>query len=427
VVARKSLACLVAGVVLCALTQLSAVATASKLPGSGDGSQVQHNSVTIGADNEFNPSNGVVAGNGSRRHPFVISGWSVDTVFIHDTDAHYIIKNNNITGQLILNWTGDRAKVIDNTIADLRVNENVQRTGEDTDGTIVHNTFGVVGQLRHWNGLFAYNKVGSPSMMDNVPFSDQEAVNFDGFNGSHFRNNTIYGFVDATLHGHHFSERYGTAKMYRMGHEHQRYDQVWITHNKIYSSGSFALRYNDLNHAANDRTATSETDEALNEPHVHHTKVHMNFNKLYGAGLNVDVFNADDPNHIREAHGVVELRGNRISLARSPDGFNSYTGITVTQAQHLTLKIVGNTVTETMDMADSTLSQNAGDVGIWMDKLTNAHVYLMHNDIKTVGYGIRAQEFTDSVQWWVGGLHTSGVLYPVYWDNSVANHPHRRG
>jgi hypothetical protein len=387
----------------------------------------QHPSISIGADTEFNPSNGVLKGNGSKHHPFVISGWKIDTISIHDTDAYYVIKDNDITSQLVLNWTGNRAKVVDNHVADLQLNQNVQRTGEDTSGKIVRNTFDTVGQLRHFNGLFAHNTVGSPDSPD-IPFSSNEAVAFDGFNGSHFTHNTIYGFVDATLHGHHFSEHYGSKKMYRMGHEHVRYAEVWITNNKIYSSGPFALRYNDLNHAANDRTATSETDEALNDPHIHHTRVHMNHNKLYGSGLDVDVFNADDENHIRIGHGFVELRGNKISLDRRPEDMgSSYTGITVTQAQGLTLRIVGNTVTETSGTLDSTAGWNSSDEGIWLDQLKTAKVYLFNNTVKGAAYGIRAQDFEDSVMWWVGNLHTSGVTYPLYWDNTVKSHPRRKG
>lgn len=423
--ARRAISSMMAVLVICGL-QMAGSAAAS--PGAaGDSARQQHSSVTIAADNEFNPANGVVKGNGSKAHPFVISGWKIGTIFIHDTDAYYVVKNNDVTGQLILNWTGNRAKVIDNHIADLRVNENVQRTGEDTSGRIVRNTFDTVGQLRHFNGLFAYNVVGSPDTPD-VPFTSNEAVNFDGFNGAHFTHNTIYGFVDATLHGHHFSEHFGSKKMYRMGHEDVRYDEVWITDNKIYATGPFALRYNDLNHAANDRTATSETDEALNDPHIHHTRVHMNHNKLFGAGLDVDVFNADDENHARIGHGSVELRGNTITLTRAPEDMgSSYTGIAVTQAQGLTLRIVGNKITETTDQIDAATGQSSSDEGIWMDRLKTAKVYLFNNTVSGSTFGIRAQDFEDSVMWWVGSIHTSGVQYPVYWDNSVKNQPRRRG
>lgn len=424
--ARRAISCALVLLVIAGL-QMTGSAGAAQKPTSKDGSLQDHASVTIAKDNEFNPANGVVAGNGSKQHPFVISGWKIDTIDIHDTDAYYVIKNNDVTGELILDWTGNRATVVNNHIADLRVNQNVQRTGEDTSGRIVRNTFDTVGQLRHFNGLFAYNTVGQPDT-PTIPFTSNEAVNFDGFNGSHFTHNTIYGYVDATLHGHHFSEHYGTKKMYMMGHERVRYDEVWITDNKIYSTGPFALRYNDLNHAANDRTATSETDEALNDPHIHHTRVHMNRNTLIGSGLAVDVFNADDENHIRIGHGSVELRGNKIALTRTPqDVGSSYTGISVQQAQGLTLRIVGNKITESTDELDTTAGWDASDEGIWMDQLKTAKVYLFDNTVNGTAYGIRAQDFEDSVIWWVANLHTSGVDHPLYWDNSVKNQPRRKG
>ncbi|MFN2595291.1 MAG: hypothetical protein ABR579_10430, partial [Actinomycetota bacterium] len=162
--------------------------------------------------------------------------------------------------------------------------------------------------------------------------------------------------------------------------------------------------------------------------HIHHTRVHMNHNKLIGAGLAVDVFNADDENHIRIGHGSVELRGNKITLARTPqDMGTNYTGISVQQAQGLTLRIVGNKITQTTDQVDATTGQDASDEGIWMDRLKTAKVYLFNNTVNGSAYGIRAQEFEDSVMWWVGNLHTTGVQYPVYWDNTVKNHPRRKG
>ncbi|MDQ3877352.1 MAG: hypothetical protein M3290_03255 [Actinomycetota bacterium] len=425
--ARRAISFAVVILVIAGLQMTGTAGAAQRLASKDDGLE-QHPSITIGADNEFNPSNGVLTGNGSKQHPYVISGWKVNSIFIHDTDAYYVVKHNDITGQLVLNWTGDRAIVVDNHIADLRVNENVKRTGEDTSGRIVRNTFDLVGQLRHFNGLFAYNTVGSADSPD-FPFFSNEAVNFDGFNGAHFTHNTIYGFVDATLHGHHFSEHYGSKMMYRMGHEHVRYDEVWITNNKIYAAGSpFALRYNDLNHAANDRTATSETDEALNEPHVHHTRVHMNHNTLVGSGLSVEVFNADDEHHSRIGHGSVELRGNKISLTRaSGDAWSTYTGISVRQAQGLTLKVIGNSITETAAQLDSTTGWDSNDEGIWMDRLKTAKVYLFNNSVNGAAYGIRAQDFEESVTWWVGNLRTTGVAHPIYWDNSVKSQPRRRG
>lgn len=436
---------------LCVLIGCSVLVAGPAVARSGIGptsseSRQQHDSIVIGADNEFNPANGVRGGMGTRSNPFVISGWQVDTLEIHDTDKFVRIEGNDI-GTLVLDWIGHRALVKDNTIDDLRVNQNVQRTGDMTDGRIVHNTFGVVGQLRHWDGEFAYNTVGTPDSME-LPFSSTEAVNFDGFNNAHFHDNTIYGFVDATLHGHHHSSGYGQPShnhymppddphadhaehMKGMDHEKPvdhtiRYAQVFIYDNKIYSSGPFALRYNDLNHAANDRTANSETDPALNKPHIHHTRVYLTGNKLYGSGISIEVFNADDENHIRAGMGQVVIKNNDISLDRGNDDiFSSLEGISVHQAQALVLRIENNTVKETVRETSSTTRDADSDAGIWLNDIKKANVYLSGNAVSDMAYGVFARQFSKTVNWWISGLKTSKVGMDVYYDNSVANQPRR--
>ena len=140
--------------------------------------------IFINANNEFNPANGVIGGSGSRRDPFVISGWNVSDVQIRNTSKYVTIKDNVISGTLVLDWIGNRVTLDNNTIGDLRVNQNVERTGDMTSGLIAHNTFGVVGQLRHFDGMFMHNVVGTPDQA-NLPFSEERAVNFDGFNGAH--------------------------------------------------------------------------------------------------------------------------------------------------------------------------------------------------------------------------------------------------
>jgi hypothetical protein len=421
-----------------------------------ESSKQTHDSVTIGADNEFNPANAVRSGMGTRRNPFVISGWQIDQLRIHDTDKWVSIHDNDI-GTLVLDWVGNRVTVKNNSVDDLRVNQNVERTGDMTSGKIVHNSFDVVGQLRHWDGLFAYNIVGTPdSMTQGIPFSETEAVNFDGFNGAHFRNNTIYGFVDATLHGHHHSSGYGQHShshaytppaetedaehaehahhhddMSDMGHDVDhtvRYDEVFISNNKIYSSGPFALRYNDLNHAANDRTATSETNPDLNLPHVHHTHVFLTGNKLYGSGISIEVFNADDEHHERIGHGMVVIKNNEVALTRptTADFTTVARGIAVHSAQGLELRIAGNAVKETVPDTNSLTHEADSDAGIYLDNLDKATVFIAQNELTDTPYGVYAREMSETVNWWINGLKTTRVGMPVYYDNSVANQPRRQ-
>jgi len=69
----------------------------------------------------------------------------------------------------------------------------------------MRNTFTTVGQLRHFDGVFAFNTVGAPqsgALSSSYPAT--RAVNFDGFNGAAFVHNTIYGNLvgGITIEGH---------------------------------------------------------------------------------------------------------------------------------------------------------------------------------------------------------------------------------
>jgi hypothetical protein len=448
-----------AAAVMCVIVAYAVVAAA---PAGAVGSQAppddapkqQRESVTIGKNNEFNPANGVRSGSGTKSDPFVISGWEIDTIRIHDTNKYVVIRDNVVTGTLILDWIGDRVTVVDNTVEDLRVNQNVRRTGDMTSGLIANNRFGVVGQLRHWDGVFTHNVVGTPggSSMDNLPFFQNQAVNFDGFNGGQFTNNTVYGFVNATLHGHHHSSGFGShshdhaytppkpAEEGHEGHAHAaekaedhdemdhtvRYHQVFIANNKIYAAAPYALRYTDQNHSANDRTATSETNPELNKSHVHHTRVHMTGNKLYGAGIAVDIFNADDERHLMTARGMVHIADNVISLEREDaEPFGSLHGIAVNDATDIDLRIVGNSIKQTSADMDSLTRANELDAGIWLGRFDVGNLRLADNSVTDMAYGVYARDLTKTVEWWVTGLKTTRVGMELYYDNSVQNQPKR--
>src|SRR5687767_16020763 len=88
---------------------------------------VESGSVEIGANSQFTPQNGVRSGKGTKRNPYVIEGWDLGRLEIHDTDRWVVIRNN-ILHNLTLDWIGDRVKVVNNRIGDLRVNQNVERT-----------------------------------------------------------------------------------------------------------------------------------------------------------------------------------------------------------------------------------------------------------------------------------------------------------
>src|ERR1041384_7111869 len=115
----------------------------------------------IGEDRVFNPKNGVRDGSGTLADPYVISGYYVTgDLYLQDTDACFLITGNYISGQLSLNWNGQCVWVHHNFIGDLRVNENVKRTGDDTGGLIEDNQIAYVGQIRHYDGEVRNNVIG---------------------------------------------------------------------------------------------------------------------------------------------------------------------------------------------------------------------------------------------------------------------------
>ncbi len=410
---------------------------------SGDAKQTRH-SIYIDELEDFNPANGVRSGSGTASDPFVISDWDVSWIEIKDTDAHVVIRNN-VVDHLVLDWIGGGIDVHDNQVGDLRVNQNRKRTGDPTSGVIENNTFRVVGQLRHFDGIFQNNVVGSK---DGAPvevpfFTNKRAVNFDGFNGSIFRNNTIYGYMDARLHGHHHSSGFTEASHYHgdaapkhadhdmMDHT-VRYHQVHIYGNKIYADYYYALAYLDTAHSANDRTAASETEKTLNDPHVHYTKVFMHDNELVGAGLYVDVFNAKDERHKAYGRGLVEISDNKIVLHRSEDvteKFWSRNGIDVGQAREITLRILDNTIVgpEAPDAVGSLTADWEPVSGINLWSVDKGDLFLSGNSVSRAAYGIKAYDFTKTVNWTIGELVTNEVDHSVYWDSSVANQRRRRG
>ena len=383
--------------------------------------------INIQSDDQFDAEHGVRSGRGTARDPYVISGWELNNIRIENTDRYVVLRDNTVTGQLVLNWIGDRAHVHGNEINDLRVNQNQRRTGMPTSGLIADNTFRVVGQLRHWDGVFEENEVGSADALGS------RAVNFDGFNGARFRDNKIRGYMDARLHGHHHSSGYGASSHQHSG-EHdvhvidhtQRYHRVSISNNAITTTARYALAYLDTNHAGNDRTAPSEQEEALREPHIHHTRVSIAGNRLSGAGLLVNVFNAEDKQkHPETSTGTVELLDNVVTLG--PDDFWTFRdlfGIEVKQARDLDLVIDGNRISGVKD-DDGFFGNFDGDrnAGIFVHAMDEASIRITDNWVVQRAIGVRAEQFTETVTWLIRGLHTSNVAEAVQQDESVKDSP----
>lgn len=423
--------------------------------------------VDISNDTMFNPSHGVRSGSGTLADPYVISGYDITgDLWISDTTSCFEVKDNWIDGQLHLNWNGPCVFVHHNFIRDLRVNENIRRTGVDTGGLIELNKINYVGQIRHYDGEFRNNIVGprEDAMLPQGVFDDPEnllpflkdtrVLNVDGFNQGLFHHNTIVGSTDLKLHGHH----HGTGFLSTHSHYHgsgkgpnehtedhtQRWQSVRFTDNKITDPTGYGLRYVDQMHAGDDRTAPSEDNEMLEEPHVHYTEVVIARNELQGAGILVDVFNADDELHKQVNPGFFTIADNKVSIKeRDRDILGSFvffgsayapnTGIRVWEAKEMSMSITGNTVAyeaasnsdplDALDAVTGMFSYEQVPVGIQLMQVNDAKVTVAGNKATGFERGVSAFGMTETALWAVYGNDLAGNAQDVYFDDSVANKP----
>ena len=383
--------------------------------------------IRIDGDRQLDRAHGVRSGRGTARSPYVISGWDVHRIWISDTSAHLVI-SDNVVDVLILDWNGPHVHVHGNRVGDLAVNRNVARTGSATQGMIAHNTIRIVSQLRHFDGVFEHNTVGNKA---SGRYADQ-VVLVAGFNGTRFRYNTIYGYVEARLHGHHHGSGFGTPSHQHAAHgmeaDHsRRFHELWIHGNTIRSDHKWALRYFDTGHAGNDRTNNSETNRALNRPHVHFTRVHLTGNRLVGSGIRADVFNPADPKHTGTSRGLFEVSGNTIRL-RDPQLDPSATrdGIRLANLHDVDVRIMRNVIEGPAEAPAEPLGVLTGlqqAAGIRVEGVQEGRVLIIDNRVSHRRFGVFALRFDDRVRWTVRRLSTEAVQEPVHYDRSVKNAP----
>lgn len=443
---------------------------AGNVPSAQDAKSLEEvSSLQITSDKDFTPAAGVRAGTGTLEDPYVISGYYVTgDLYLQDTDACFVITGNYIDGQLTLNWNGLCVWVHHNFIRDLRVNENIQRVGDDTGGLIELNQINFVGQIRHFDGEFRNNVVGPYSPRDifdgivnvlqetPVPFLNQPRVlNIDGWNEALFHHNTIYGSTDLKLHGHHHSAGFlATHSHYHgdnesqeraMAHDHtDRWESVEFTDNKIVDPKGYGLHYTDENHAGDDRTASSESTKALEKPHQHHTDVTIARNELQGAGIWVDIVNADDELHKVRNPAWFTVADNTVALVERDAGlmgtpffgpaYDPNTAISIYAAKEVQFKVTGNTMsfqkagstspTQTLSQAAPWLFGNGGTpIGIGILGVRDANLTLAHNTGQGFEYGIAAYQMDEKADWYVQGNTFPGATHALYYDSSVENKP----
>ena len=376
--------------------------------------------IVIERNDDFNPSNGVRSGNGTFDSPFVISGWVVDTLYIHDTTAAFEIKENYIGDILILDWTGAGGYVHHNKIENLRTNRNVARTGDPSASVIENNAITRVEELRHFDGIVRNNTIGREPLLGLLDLGPDVVLNIAGLNGAGIHDNLIHGGVDMKIHGHHHSDATGAHShnhgkpdaAQTEGHteDHQTRYVDFLFHNNTIRDTGFGLRYNDLNHAGDDRTATSEEEPDLEMPHVHFTRVTLADNVIEGATLRVAILNSADERHLPGQRGELRILDNKIVKPTAGDG------LVVQDVFDARVLIEGNRV-ERGDL------QLTGSSAILLHHFTNATVELRDNWLGAYKYGIRASQFDANTTWSAEGNDAPGVDYPVYWDASVANPP----
>lgn len=438
------------------------------VPSADDAKKLEQlSSIDITNDTMFNPSHGVRLGTGTLDDPYVISGYDVTgDLWISDTSDCFEILNNWIDGQLHLNWNGQCVFVHHNFIRDLRVNENNKRTGLDTGGLIELNTINYVGQIRHYDGELRNNVIGprqDASLPDGVfrdpenllPFSkDTRVLNIDGWNEALFDHNTITGSVDLKLHGHHHSTGFlathshyhgsGTAPMAHVEDHTMRWESVSFTDNQITDPTGYGLRYTDEAHAGDDRTAPSEDNKMLEKPHQHFTDVTIARNTLDGAGILIDIFNADDQLHYTTNPGWMTIADNTVHLKqRSPDVLGSLvffgpqyaanTGIRVWTAKEVQMTITGNKLAFEKNANADPLSPvrqstpwlhpDETPIGIQLDGVRNATVTLANNKVAGFDVGASADQMDKQTFWAVYGNDLASNAKQVYYDDTVANKP----
>ncbi|HLE96674.1 MAG TPA: hypothetical protein VI997_04820, partial [Candidatus Thermoplasmatota archaeon] len=179
--------------------------------------------------------------------------------------------------------------------------------------------------------------------------------------------------------------------------------------NTIVDPLGFGLRYNDRNHAGDDRQATSEQEPALELPHSHETHVAFLENTVDGAPFLVEIFMAKDELH-GLGRGELLVEGNRIVNATMKDG------IFLTAVGEADVRLVGNVVEKSLALLGS-------GSGIRLVGFEDSTIEILDNRIDGFRHGVSAQAFDGATRWTVAGNRITGAEQDVWWDESVPNAP----
>lgn len=387
---------------------------------------------------------GHLSGRGTTESPYVLERFYVDgDLTIQSTDRAIILREGYVTGQLSLNYIGEQVYVHHVYAKDLRVNENVRRSGDNTGGLWHDNAFGFVGQIRHFTGEFRDNTIGpkpqgvvADYLSDTGTASLPEGIvfNFDGFHGADVHHNTFIGQVDIKLHGHnhgdcllcpihdHADDREYPATQQENGidttisedlgfrsRHSVRYHSLLFRDNTIEVPDGFALRYNDRNHAGDDQTANSEPNGFLEDPHVHYQQISLRGNHLKGGPLVVEIFNAADDNHVTANQGVLRITGNTIEIPYTTStqrNAGAKVGMDLLRADGIQMRIDDNKVLfhETGDDLPAKTLRSVVEVpppliGFRLDQFSDGHLLFVGNHVNMGDTGVLAKRLDATVFW----------------------------
>ncbi len=388
---------------------------------------------------------GYFTGAGTREDPYVLEKFYVDgDLAIVSTHRALILRDGYVKGQLRLNYVGDELYVHHVYASDLRINENIERSGTNTGGLFHDNQFAFVGQIRHFIGEFRDNEIGPKPegaiqsfLGDTGPttLANEVVFNFDGFHGADVHHNRFVGFVDIKLHGHNHGDCFtcpvhdhtdaaefpddesdhdtlthddvADALGFRSRHS-VRYASLLFRDNEIRVEEGLALRYNDRAHAGDDRTANSEPNEHLNDNHVHFQDVTIRGNHLVGGGLAVETFNAEDENHPTQNRGLLRVLENDVVLRYEDDALlgahHALDAVRLSRADGLELRVRDNHIAFERK-GDAPLLGGQGQVplltGFRLDGIDASNLTLAGNMVEAGEYGVFAARMTDDVHWWL--------------------------